>query len=119
MEVLFPVRRYGSLVRNYEAFLTDLAWNIVVTFPVVFFFLKETKQVSLEDIDLLFGERALGTLPNDLHKEMIAEHHEVQASPFVGDTPIASATPVASDGEAPVAEDGVRREKVADEKVRV
>jgi len=25
--------------------------------------------VSLEDIDLLFGERALGALPNDLHKE--------------------------------------------------
>jgi hypothetical protein len=25
--------------------------------------------VSLEDIDLLFGERALGTLPDDLHKE--------------------------------------------------
>lgn len=29
---------------------------------------KETKQVSLEEIDLLFGERALGTLPADLHK---------------------------------------------------
>jgi hypothetical protein len=29
----------------------------------------ETTKVSLEDIDLLFGEgRALGTLPDDLHK---------------------------------------------------
>ena len=25
--------------------------------------------MSLEDIDLLFGERALGTLPDDLHKD--------------------------------------------------
>jgi len=46
----------------------------VVTFPVVFFIFKETKQVTLEDIDLLFGERALGTLPDDLHKgAMIGE----------------------------------------------
>lgn len=27
---------------------------------------QETKQKSLEEIDLLFGERALGTLPDDL-----------------------------------------------------
>jgi hypothetical protein len=45
-----------------------LAFDVVVTIPIVFFFFKETKQVSLEDIDLLFGERALGTLPDDLHK---------------------------------------------------
>jgi hypothetical protein len=37
---------------------------------VVFFLFKETKQVSLEDIDLLFGERALGTLPDDLNKSI-------------------------------------------------
>ena len=35
----------------------------------MFFFFKETTKVSLEDIDLLFGEgRALGTLPDNLHK---------------------------------------------------
>jgi hypothetical protein len=50
-----------------------IAWNLVVTFPVIFFF-KETKQVSLEDIDLLFGERALGTLPDNLHKEGMDLH---------------------------------------------
>jgi hypothetical protein len=50
----------------------------VVTFPVIFFFFKETNQVSLEDIDLLFGERALGTLPDDLHKEGFATHHAAQ-----------------------------------------
>jgi hypothetical protein len=42
------------------------AWDLIVTIPIVFFFFKETKQVSLEDIDLLFGERALGTLPDDI-----------------------------------------------------
>jgi hypothetical protein len=60
-----------------------IAWNILVTFPIVFFFFKETKQVSLEDIDLLFGERALGTLPDDLHKAPIAE---VEPSPVATDT---------------------------------
>lgn len=47
----------------------------MVTFPVIFFFFKETNQVSLEDIDLLFGERALGTLPDDLHKDGLETHH--------------------------------------------
>lgn len=27
---------------------------------------QETKQLSLEEIDLLFGDRALGTLPDNL-----------------------------------------------------
>jgi len=60
-----------------------------VTFPIVFFFFKETKQVSLEDIDLLFGERALGTLPDDLHKNVDAPVEptpavqEVEAKPGV------------------------------------
>ena len=47
------------------------AFNIVVTFPTIFFLFKETTQVSLEDVDLLFGERALGTLPVDLNKGAI------------------------------------------------
>ena len=54
---------------GWKFYFVFVAFNIAVTFPVVFFFFKETKQVSLEDIDLLFGERALGALPNDLHKE--------------------------------------------------
>lgn len=56
-------------VGSYATADSFIAFNIVVTFPVIFFFFKETKQVSLEDIDLLFGERALGTLPDDLHDE--------------------------------------------------
>jgi hypothetical protein len=54
----------------------------------VFFFFKETKQVSLEDIDLLFGERALGTLPDDLHKAPIHgvnEISQVEPSPVAAD----------------------------------
>jgi hypothetical protein len=57
----------------------------------VFFFFKETKQVSLEDIDLLFGERALGTLPDDLHKAPIRgmnEINEVEPSPVATDTQV-------------------------------
>lgn len=54
-----------SVTRFYFIFI---AINIVVPFPVIFFSFKETNQISLEDIDLLFGERALGTLPEDLHK---------------------------------------------------
>jgi hypothetical protein len=56
-----------------------LAWDLAITLPIVYFFFKETKQMTLEDIDLLFGERALGTLPDDLHKGTIlavAEHDE-------------------------------------------
>jgi hypothetical protein len=40
----------------------------------------------LEDIDLLFGERALGTLPDDLHK---------------GPVPEIAPSPVEADVEAP------------------
>ncbi|KIM94794.1 hypothetical protein OIDMADRAFT_60564 [Oidiodendron maius Zn] len=53
---------------GYKFYFVFVAFNVVVTLPVIFFFFKETNQVSLEDIDLLFGERALGTLPEDLHK---------------------------------------------------
>lgn len=57
----------------YKWVLTEIctAFNIVVTFPTIFFLFKETTQVSLEDVDLLFGERALGTLPEDLNKGVI------------------------------------------------
>ncbi|CAG8979141.1 hypothetical protein HYALB_00000274 [Hymenoscyphus albidus] len=59
----------GLAHTGWKFYFIFVAFNIVVTFPVIFFFFKETKQVSLEDIDLLFGERALGTLPDDLHKD--------------------------------------------------
>lgn len=54
---------------GWKFYFLFVAFNICCTLPVVFFFFKETTKVSLEDIDLLFGEgRALGTLPDNLHK---------------------------------------------------
>jgi len=38
----------------------------VVTIPTIWFIFPETSQKSLEDIDLLFGDRALGTLPDHI-----------------------------------------------------
>jgi hypothetical protein len=34
--------------------------------PTIFLLFPETSQKSLEEIDLLFGERALGTLPDHI-----------------------------------------------------
>lgn len=64
---------------GWKFYFVFVAFNIVVTFPVIFFFFKETKQVSLEDIDLLFGERALGSLPDDLTKQVVPEVHHVES----------------------------------------
>jgi sugar porter (SP) family MFS transporter len=58
---------------SWKFYFLFIAFDICVTIPIVFFFFKETKQVSLEDIDLLFGERALGTLPDDLNKAGLAQ----------------------------------------------
>ncbi len=55
---------------GWKFYFVFVAFNVVVTFPVIFFFFKETTRVTLEDVDLLFGERALGTLPDDLNKEV-------------------------------------------------
>ncbi|KAF2622308.1 sugar carrier protein A [Macroventuria anomochaeta] len=51
---------------KWKFYFIFVAWNLLITLPVIFFLYKETKQKSLEEIDLLFGERALGTLPDDL-----------------------------------------------------
>ena len=40
------------------------------------FMAQETKQLTLEEIDLLFGERALGTLPDDLGEKQTHVLHE-------------------------------------------
>ena len=57
----------GNLIQSLQAF------NIVITLPTVYFVFKETKQKSLEEIDLLFGERALGALPAELDLKEIPE----------------------------------------------
>lgn len=38
----------------------------MVTIPTIFLLFPETSRKSLEEIDLLFGERALGTLPEQI-----------------------------------------------------
>ena len=49
------------------------AWNILVTIPTIWFIFPETSQKSLEEIDLLFGERALGTLPADIENKDVED----------------------------------------------
>jgi hypothetical protein len=51
---------------GWRFFFVFVAFNVCITIPVVALFFKETKQKSLEEIDILFGGRALGTLPEDL-----------------------------------------------------
>jgi hypothetical protein len=49
--------------------------------------LQETKQLSLEEIDLLFGDRALGTLPDNLddkQKEIELERIEAAKQKLAG-----------------------------------
>ncbi|KAK1140751.1 hypothetical protein N8T08_009952 [Aspergillus melleus] len=43
--------------------------DVFITIPTIFIWFKETKQKSLEEIDLLFGGRALGMLSNDLNEK--------------------------------------------------
>ncbi|KAF2147822.1 putative MFS sugar transporter [Myriangium duriaei CBS 260.36] len=62
---------YGHISWRY--YFVFIAFNIVVTIPTIFFFFPETNKLSLEEIDLLFGERALGTLPNELDEKDIDE----------------------------------------------
>ncbi|KAK5128472.1 hypothetical protein LTR85_003140 [Meristemomyces frigidus] len=61
----------GNITWKY--YFVFVAFNILVTIPTIFFWFKETNQKSLEEIDLLFGERALGTLPQDLEKQDVED----------------------------------------------
>lgn len=60
---------YANYVRFIRPFsLTILAFNLVVTLPTLIVMFEETKGKSLEEIDLMFGDRALGNLPTDIEK---------------------------------------------------
>ncbi|KAH8879085.1 general substrate transporter [Thozetella sp. PMI_491] len=65
---------------GWKYYFVFVAFNLVVTLPTVYFFFLETKGLTLEEIDLLFGERALGSLPADLQKEAQVGTHEGKAS---------------------------------------
>ncbi|KAF2649702.1 general substrate transporter [Lophiostoma macrostomum CBS 122681] len=52
---------------TYKFYFIFVAWNIC-----------ETKKLTLEEIDLLFGERALGTLPEDLNVKGAHEETELR-----------------------------------------
>lgn len=70
VNVLFSQVSPQALAKlKWKYYFVFVAFNFVVTLPTVFFVFKETKGVSLEEIDLLFGERALGALPSDIEKE--------------------------------------------------
>lgn len=72
------------MLMSPKYYFVFIAWNICVTLPVIVIFFKETKKLSLEEIDLLFGERALGQLPENIHDVKVdpnaAEiiHHETK-----------------------------------------
>ena len=49
------------------------SFNIVITIPTIWFLFAETNKKSLEEIDLLFGERALGTLPEQIETKDVED----------------------------------------------
>ena len=58
-----------------------LAFDLVITLPCLILLFKETKGLTLEEIDVMFGGRALGTLADDMEKntaEGTAEQREEQ-----------------------------------------
>lgn len=64
---------------TYKFYFIFVAFNLVVTLPTIWFMFKETKQLTLEEIDLLFGDRALGALPDNLDdKERQIEMERIQ-----------------------------------------
>ena len=64
---------------TWKFYFLFVAWDLVITLPCLFLFFKETKGLSLEEIDVMFGGRALGTISDDMEKNMaeaMAAHEE-------------------------------------------
>jgi hypothetical protein len=51
---------------TYKFYFIFIAFNICITFPTIWFTFRETKRLTLEEIDLLFGGHAAGNVPNNL-----------------------------------------------------
>ncbi|KAI1025528.1 hypothetical protein LB503_007000 [Fusarium chuoi] len=54
---------------GWKFYFLFVAFNLVITLPTLIFAFRETKGLSLEEIDLMFGDRALGNLPADIEKD--------------------------------------------------
>ncbi|KAJ5234983.1 uncharacterized protein N7469_004151 [Penicillium citrinum] len=50
---------------QWRFYFIFVAWNLCISFPVIFFFFPETKQKTLEEIDELFGQRILERTPDE------------------------------------------------------
>ena len=71
---------------TYRFYFVFVGFNILVTIPTIWFTFKETTRLSLEEIDLLFGERALGTLPQNIEavdNKVVSTHVEEKGSDVV------------------------------------
>ncbi|CAK4030533.1 MFS sugar transporter [Lecanosticta acicola] len=58
---------------TWEYYFVFVAFNVLVTIPTIAFVFKETNRLSLEEIDTLFGGRALGTLPKELEERDVED----------------------------------------------
>jgi hypothetical protein len=62
---------------TYKFYFVFIAFNIVITFSTIWFTFKETKKLTLEEIDLLFGGHAAGTIP--INSELQHSHVDEKA----------------------------------------
>ncbi|KAJ5539981.1 hypothetical protein N7513_008313, partial [Penicillium frequentans] len=53
---------------QWRLYFVFVAWNLCVSFPIIYFFFQETKQKSLEEIDLLF-DRSLDRVSKTVVQE--------------------------------------------------
>lgn len=54
---------------TWKYYMVFVVFNIVITIPTIWYIFPETNKKTLEEIDLLFGERALGSLPDHLNEK--------------------------------------------------
>ena len=64
---------------SWKFYFLFVAFDICVTIPVVYFFFKETKQLSLEEIDGLFGEISSGKQQEHVVHEKVQVEEKADA----------------------------------------
>ncbi|KAJ5728434.1 hypothetical protein N7493_004764 [Penicillium malachiteum] len=60
---------------QWKYYFVFVAWNLCVSLPIIYFFFRETKQKSLEEIDLIFEQRLPDRSSVDLDAELGKEVH--------------------------------------------